>query len=195
MLKRRLMTVLGIGLMMAAWVSPAFADPAHDALQDARKKLDSQSSYRLSMRDGAGTTDIEYAAPDAVRITKAGSVSVMANGAMYSNTGGGWGTVSSNTAILLLRRLVQQDALIAVSDTDKVTDDGVEMMDGVELHRYDILGEGTLKRTVWIDTHDGLPRQVQQGGDGAFTATYADFGKDFAITVPTTGGGHTSNSY
>lgn len=189
MLERRMMAMVGIGLLAAALICPAYADSASDAVKAAQKKLDGQASYHLSLSEQSGVTDIEYTAPDTVRITKPQSVTVLVNGVMYSNAGNGWGTVASNSATYLLRRLLQQDVLIAVSATDRVTDDGTEVLDGISVHRYEILGEGTQKRTVWIDTRDGLPRQVQQDGDGAFTATYADFGKDFGITAPTIGPG------
>jgi outer membrane lipoprotein-sorting protein len=178
---------------------PALADPAAD-IAGARAKLAATTSYRVTFDDESGTTTIDYAPPDRMRIRTPLAQTVIVGGSISMNTGSGWVAASVNRNIYLLIVEIQDASLLAVGPGDQATAAGSESVAGAAMDRYEIKtvdgGTTIARRTIWINPHSGLPYRVTRAdGSTTLTATYSDFGANFRIEVPSTpapgaGGGY-----
>ncbi|HEY0798223.1 MAG TPA: hypothetical protein VGD50_03680 [Candidatus Baltobacteraceae bacterium] len=163
------------------------ADSAADALASARSHLSALTSYRLVYEEDAGTTQIDYTAPDRLRITSPQAETLMIGGAVWLKGDSGWSPAAVNARIELLLARVQSDEPLAVNVGDTVSDGGTETIAGTAMHRYLVVSgsDSSVRRSIWISVKTGLPfRVVKSVGDSRLTASYSAFGKDFGIVAP-----------
>jgi hypothetical protein len=174
MLKR----VSALVFLAAACVAPAFgATSPRDGLAQARARLDGLSSYHVSVDDGTGPVEIDYAPPQRIRVTAPGSIAIIVDGSSYLKVGNNdWVPSGVNTTLGVLLITLAEDLLITAKDADTVTDRGTVLLAGTVLRMYEIstpINGSFLRRTVWVGEKDGLPHRVERsGGITTLTADY-----------------------
>jgi outer membrane lipoprotein-sorting protein len=184
---KRLFAVAALSALIGSL--SAGAQTPREALAQVRVRLDGLSSYHLHLEDQTEPTDIDYTAPQRMRITKPGSVGIIVGGGVYLNVGGaGWTPAGVNTALAVLMATLADDQLINFTNDDEITDQGSDVLGGVAMHKYEIrtpVNGSFLRRVVWVGAKDGLPYRVERnGGTSQLTATYSEFNKNFGIEVP-----------
>jgi outer membrane lipoprotein-sorting protein len=176
------------GLLLCS--ASALADPAGD-LDSARSKLASESAYRVTFVDESGTTTIDYAPPDRMRVHTPEALTLIVGGSIHTNTGSGWVQAGVNSTVYAVIAQIQDESLLQVMSGDQVSGPAVVDVEGTTMNRYEVksLNGDTVvyHRTIWVDAKSGLPyRVVRSTGDTTLTATYSDFGRDFGIVDPAT---------
>jgi len=184
---KHLLLALASLLICAA---PVLADPAGD-IESARSQLVGATSYRVTFEDESGTTTIDYAPPDRMRILTPVAQTVIVGASISVNTGSGWSPGAVNRSIYGLILEIQKGSLLVLGDEDQASADGQEDVDGVTMNRYEVKtvddGVTIARRTIWINAHSGFPyRVVRADGSTTLTATYSDFDADFGIQTPAT---------
>jgi hypothetical protein len=177
-----------MGLLLCS--ASALADPAGD-LDGARSKLASQSSYRVTFNDESGTTTIDYAPPDRLRVRTPAALTLIVGGSIHTNTGSGWVQAGVNSTVYAVVAQIQDESLLQLGPSDQVSAPAPVDVGGTAMNRYDVksLNGDTVvyHRTIWVDAKSGLPyRVVRTTGDTTLTATYSEFGRDFGIVDPAT---------
>jgi hypothetical protein len=184
---KHLLVALAAVLLCSASV---LADPAGD-LDSARSKLGGESSYRVAFADESGTTTIDYAPPDHMRVHTPEAVTLIVGGSIYTNAGSGWVRAGVNRTIFVVVAQIQDESLLQVGSSDRVSGPTAVDVGGTAMNRYDVksLDGDTVvyRRTIWVDAKSGLPyRVVRTTGSTTLSATYSDFGRDFGIVSPAT---------